>query len=114
MNSEIVDRRIYRFKGYWKQVNNDKLVVFFYFMQDGFPTFTQSFENGIEQLKITYKIQVYGNLHFTKGDIVILNKDSFDEVELKVYNTKPKFYEPNVLIADLVKQRVESTELLLQ
>jgi len=114
MTNQLADSRIYRFKGYWKQVNNDKLVPFRYFIVDGGITYTPSFENGLEKLKLTYKIQVFGDIHFIKGDKIIINKDSYDELELKVYNIKPKYFEPNVLIADLIKPRIESIELLLQ
>lgn len=114
MINDVCDRRKYRFKGYLIRPNEDKEIVFYYFILDNFPTFAPSFEKGIETLKITYQIEVFGDINFIKGDRVVLNKDSENEVALKVFLVKPTMFEPNVLIADLIKVRLINTILTLQ
>lgn len=114
MINDVCDRRKYRFKGYLIRPNEDKEIVFYYYILENYPTFAPSFERGIETLKITYQIEVFGDLHFIKGDIVKLNKGSAEEIELKVYTIKPTLFEPNILIADLIKTRIINSILVLQ
>lgn len=114
MINDVCDRRKYRFKGYLIRPNEDKEIVFYYYILENYPTFAPSFERGIETLKITYQIEVFGDLHFIKGDKIILNRASAEEIELKVYTIKPTMFEPNVLVADLLKVRVINSVLTLQ
>ena len=114
MINDVCDRRKYRFKGYLIRPNEDKEIVFYYYILENYPTFAPSFERGIETLKITYQIEVFGDLHFIKGDKIILNRASAEEIELKVYTIKPTMFEPNILIADLIKTRIINSILVLQ
>ena len=114
MINDVCDRRKYRFKGYLIRPNEDKEIVFYYYILENYPTFAPSFERGIETLKITYQIEVFGDLHFIKGDKIILNRASAEEIELKVYTIKQTLFEPNILIADLIKTRIINSILVLQ
>ena len=114
MINDVCDRRKYPIKGYLIRPNEDKEIVFYYYILENYPTFAPSFERGIETLKITYQIEVFGDLHFIKGDKIILNRASAEEIELKVYTIKPTLFEPNILIADLIKTRIINSILVLQ
>lgn len=115
MINDSVDRRVYKHKAYWKQALSDKDIPINYdFLGDTGITYAPSYEKGIEQIKITYSIVVFGNYHFTKGDLITFHKVSFDEITLKVITSKPIFFEPNVLISDLLKPRIIETQLILQ
>lgn len=103
------DRRIYDKKGKWKSPNNDIYENVFYFIKDNL-TLVPSYVGGREQMKETITITVYGTKHFCKDDIIILEDGS----EYRVEQFVPNYIESNILVKDIVKPRVESTDLYLE
>jgi len=105
----LCDRRIYDKKGSWKSPNNDHAENIFYFIKQGL-TLVPNYVNGREQLKETLTITVFGDKPFVKEDKIKLANG----VEYRIQNIMPNYVEHNVLVTDMLKQRVESCDLILE
>ena len=105
----LCDRRIYDKKGKWKSPNNDHEENIFYFIKENL-TLVPSYVNGREQLKETMTITVFGSKPFVKEDTITLaNGNTF-----KIEEITPNYIEHNVLVVDMLKQRIESVDLVLE
>lgn len=104
----ICDRRTYAFKGKWKSPNNDIEENIFYFVKEPLSLVT-SYENGREELKETITITVFGMKPIAIKDFITLQNG----VKYEVQNVLPNFYESNILVRDMLKQRYESYDLIL-
>jgi len=104
----ICDRRIYDKKGKWKSPNNDFEENIYYFIKENF-TLTPSYENGREQMKATGTITVFGSKPFAKDDIITLDNGANYMVEEII----PNYIQHNILVVDMLKSRIESTDIVL-
>lgn len=105
----LCDRRIYAFKGKWKNPQQDIAENCFYYIKEPL-TIVPSYANGREQFKETLTICVFGNKPFAKEDTFTLDNG----VTYKIHQMTPNFFECNILIRDMVKPRVESYDLVLE
>lgn len=105
----ICDRRIYDKKGKWKSPNSDIEENIFYFIKENL-TLTPSYVNGREELAETITITVFGGKPFAKEDVITLDTG----VKYKIQQITPNFIEHNILVKDLLKPRIESTDLFLE
>ena len=105
----LCDRRIYDKKGTWKSPNNDHEENIFYFIKENL-TLVPSYTNGREQLKETMTITVFGGKQFVKEDVITLDTG----VKYKIQEITPNFIERNVLVADMLKPRIASMDLVLE
>lgn len=104
----LCDRRVFSFKGKWKSPNNDYEENIYYFIKQQL-TLVPSFVNGREEIKETMTITVFGSKPFAKEDkITLMNGTTY-----KVQEMIPNFYEANIMVRDMVKQRIESWDLVL-
>ena len=100
----LCDRRIYDKKGKWKNPNQDIAEPIFYFVQTP-RTLEASYDpNGREQLKETMTIVVFGGKPMIKGDFIWLNTGE----KFQVANITANYFEPNILVKDMLKPRIES------
>lgn len=105
----LCDRRIYAFKGKWKNPQEDVPSNIYYFVKEPL-TLVPSYVNGREQYKERIVITVFGNKPFAKEDKVTLQNG----VVYKIIQKTPNFYEPNILVRDMLKPRIESIDLVLE
>ena len=105
----LVDRRVYDKKGKWQSPNNDIAENIFYFIKEPL-TLVPSYVNGHEEMKETLTISVFGGKPICKEDIITLESG----VKYRVINITIHFVETNVMVKDLLKQRIESLELVLE
>ena len=105
----LCDRRIYDKKGKWKSPNNDIAENIFYFIKENL-TLVPSYNNGREELKETMTITVFGSKPFAKEDLITLA----DNKTFKIQDIVVNYIEHNVLVADMLKQRIESVDLVLE
>lgn len=105
----LCDRRIYDKKGKWKSPNNDFEENIFYFIKENL-TLVPSYANGREQLKETLTITVFGGKPFCKEDEITLANG----VKYRIQTITPNYIEHNVLVVDMLKQRIESCDLVLE
>ena len=105
----LCDRRVYDKKGKWKSPNNDIEENIFYFIKENL-TLVPSYRNGREELKETITITVFGSHQFVKEDNITLA----DGVRFKIQEITPNYVEHNVLVTDLLKQRIQSCDLVLE
>lgn len=104
----LCDRRVYDKKGKWKSPNNNVEENIYYFIKEPL-TLVPSFVNGREELKETITITVFGAKPFCKEDkVTILNGTTY-----KIQQMIPNFFEPNILVRDMLKPRIESYDLVL-
>ena len=108
-NPLICDRRVYSYKGQWKNPNNDHPVTIFYFISTPM-TLVTTWENGSEQVKSTLGITIFGEHAFCTHDIIKLQ----DGTEYEVHDVTNNYFESNIQIRDMVKQRVGSQEVTLE
>lgn len=108
-NPLLVDRRIYAFKGSWKSPNNDINENVYYFISEK-PTLTKSFVNGREQLVQVMEITCFGEHAFCEGDRFTLQTGEEKRIE-GIINS---YFESNIAIRDMLKQRIESQVLILE
>lgn len=108
-NPLLVDRRIYCFKGKWKNPNNDFEDNIYYFIS-GKPTFVADFKNGREQLSTEMEITCYGEHAFCSADYFYLQ----DGTQLRIEGVSNNYMEHNIAVRDLLKQRIESQTLILR
>ena len=105
----LCDRRVYDKKGKWKSPNNDIAENIFYFIKENL-TLVPSFVNGIEELKETITITIYGGKQIIKEDAITLD----DGKKYMVQQIIPNYIEHNVLVVDMLKPRIESLDLVLE
>lgn len=104
------DRRVYDKKGKWKSPNNDIEENIFYFIKEPL-SITAEYVNGREELKETLTITIFGGKPIGKEDKITLQ----DGTEYMVAGIPTiNYIEDNILIKDLLKQRIESMDLLLE
>lgn len=105
----LCDRRVYAFKGKWKNPQNDIDENIFYFIKQPL-TLVASYENGREVFKETITICVFGNKPFAKEDTITLDNG----VKYNIVGYTANFFESNILVRDMVKPRIESFDLILE
>lgn len=105
----LCDRRVYAFKGKWRNPQNDIDENIFYFVKEPL-TMVATYETGREQFKETITICVFGNKPFAKEDTITLDNG----VTYKIHGMVSNFYESNILVRDMVKPRIESVDLILE
>ena len=105
----LCDRRVFDKKGKWKSPNNDfEENVFFYIKEN--LTLVPSYMNGREQLKETMTITVFGGKPIVKDDIITLDTG----VDMRVAQITPNYVEHNILVADMLKPRIGSMDIVLE
>ena len=106
----LCDRRIYDKKGRWKNPNQDISEPLFYFVREP-RTLVHSYDpNGREELKETMTIVAFGGKPIIKGDYITLDTGE----QFIVANITANYFEPNILVRDMLKPRVESMILELE
>lgn len=108
-NPFICDRRVYSFKGSWKSPNNDIKETIYYYVSSK-PTFKVTYQNGREELQQSLDITVFGEHAFCVNDIITLQTGETYRIG-GIANT---YFEPNIAIRDMVKQRIENQVLVLE
>lgn len=103
------DRRVYCYKGFWKNPLDDYKKPFFYFVSTP-RTMESRYTNGREELVETMEITVFGCKPFALYDTIYLQDGS----EFKITNIVLNELEPNILVRDMLKPRVESQVLTLE
>ena len=104
----LCDRRVYDKKGMWRNPNNDFPETIFYFVRTP-RTLVPSYDNGREELTETMTIVVFGGKPIIKGDFIVLETGE----KFRVAGITANYFEPNILIKDMLKPRIESLELEL-
>lgn len=106
----LCDRRTFDKKGKWKSPNNDIEENIFYFIKDPLtivPTYSGSKqEEMVEELTIT----IFGGKPIAKEDLIELQ----DGTQYRVETITVNYFEDNVLVKDMLKQRIASMELILR
>lgn len=105
----LCDRRVYDKKGTWKSPNNDINESIFYFIREPL-TLVPSYRNGREELKETMTITVFGGKPFCKEDEITLDNGT----KFRVQEITVNYIEHNILVKDMLKPRIESTNLVLE
>lgn len=108
-NHFICDRRIYAYKGKWQNPQQDLSENVFYFISKAM-TLAPSFRAGREELVPTLEITIFGGKPICEKDIIVLQDGS----EYMVEGITINYYENNLLVRDMLKQRIESQVLVLQ
>lgn len=104
----LCDRRVYDKKGKWKSPNNDLEENIYYFIKEQ-PTLVASYYNGRQEFKEEMTITIFGGKPICKEDTITLANGVKHKVESITYN----YIEHNVLVVDMLKQRIESMTLVL-
>lgn len=105
----LCDRRVYDKKGKWKSPYNDIEENIFYFIKENL-TLVPSYRNGREELKETLTITVFGGKPFGKEDLVTLANGK----KYRIQQITPIYIEHNILVVDMLKQRIASCDLVLE
>ena len=105
----VVDRRVYDKKGKWQDPRQDIYQNVFYFVKEPL-SLVATYVNGIEELKETITITVFGGKPIAKEDNITLGNGAV----YKVVQITPNYITHNVLVADLLKPRIESMDLVLE
>ena len=103
------DRRIYDKKGKWKSPNNNIAENIFYFIKEPL-TIVSDYRNGQETMVETLTITIFGGKPIIKEDTITLQ----DGTTYKVVGFTINYFEDNVLLKDMLKQRIESMDLTLE
>lgn len=109
-NPLFVDRRVYAFKGKWKNPNNKDYLENIYYYVSTPATLTSSWVDGREEIKPTIGITVFGEHAFCKHDTIYLQDGSKYEIS-DITNNE---FENNIQVRDMLKPRVESQEITLE
>ena len=104
----LCDRRIYDKKGKIKLPNNDIEENVFYYIKEPLSLATE-YHNGREEIKETMTIVVFGGKPIAQYDNIIL-----DDVEYTVGAIAYNYVEHNILVKDMLKQRIGSIEIALE
>lgn len=105
----LCDRRVYDKRGKWKSPNNDIEENIFYFIKEPL-TLVESYENGREQVKETMTITVFGGRPIAVHDIITLQNGT----SYRVQNFTIRYFENNIYVKDMLKQRIENIDLVLE
>ena len=105
----LCDRRIYDKKGKWKSPNNDYAENIFYFVKEPL-SLVASYTNGLEELKETITITIFGGKPIVKEDIITLDNGT----TYRVQTITPNYIEHNILVKDSLKPRIESMDIVLE
>lgn len=108
-NHFIVDRRVYAYKGSWQNPQQDLSSNIFYFISRP-QTLVAEWQNGREVIVPEIEITIFGEHPIVKDDIITFNDGS----KYKVIQITLNYYEPNILVRDMLKPRVESMVLVLR
>ena len=108
-NPLLVDRKVYSYKGKWKSQKDDYETNIYYFISTPM-TLTGSWENGRETMTPTIGITAFGEHAFCRHDIITLQDGS----EFEIVDVTNNYFEPNIQVRDMLKQRVESQEITLE
>lgn len=106
----LCDRRIYDKRGKWKSPNSDIAENIFYFIKEPLTLVPKYDSYGREQMIETLTITIFGGKPITKEDTVVLEDGTTYKVESATIN----YFESNILIKDMLKQRIESMTLVLE
>ncbi len=106
-NNFFVDRRVYPFKGKWKDPKQDLERNIYYFVNSH--TLVESYENGRGQMKDQITITIYGEHPICANDKFYLDNGD----DYKVQDITKNYFESNILIKDMLKPKVESMTLVL-
>jgi len=105
----LCDRRVYAFKGKWRNPQNDIDENIFYFVKEPL-TLVSNFESGREQFKATITICAFGSKPFAKEDTITLDNG----MKYRIVGLTANFYESNILVRDMLKPRIESFDIILE
>ena len=108
-NPLLVDRTLYSFKGKWQNPQEDLPTNIYYFVSQR-PTFTNEWENGREVLKEVMEITCFGEHQFCVSDIFTLQNGETK----RIINIANNYFEANIAVRDMLKQRIESQILVLE
>lgn len=109
-NPLFVDRRVFDKKGYWKNPQQDISENIYYFISTP-KSMSASFDSSRQTIRESLQITIFGEKPIAIRDIITLaDGTQYKVAEVPVVN----FYEPNILIKDMVKQRIESQVLTLE
>lgn len=103
------DRRTYAFKGKWKKPYEDLEENIYYFVSEP-QTLVPSFKNGREELVPQIEITIFGGKPICEKDIITLQNGE----EYMVENITINYLESNILVRDMLKQRIESQVITLR
>ena len=104
----LCDRRVYDKRGSWYNPNLKRKETLFFFIQEQ-PTLEMDYRNGLEELKETMTIVVFGEHPFTTND-----KFECLGRERLIVSIENIYLEHNVLVQDMLKDRVGSMRLVLE
>ena len=105
----LCDRRVYDKKGKWKSPKQDLEENIFYFIKEPL-TIVSDYRNGQETMVETLTITIFGGKPIIKEDTITLQ----DGTTYKVVGFTINYFEDNVLLKDMLKQRIESMTLTLE
>lgn len=108
-NNLLVDRRTYTFMGHWKNPQQDLESVVYYFVSQPM-TLVNEWRNGREQLVPQLEITICGEFPIVCGDYITLQNNEVKRVEGISLN----YFESNIAVRDMLKQRVESMVITLR
>lgn len=108
-NNLFVDRKVYNFRGKWCNPNNDFKENIFYFISVPM-TLASRWQDGREEIKSTMEITVFGEHAFCKHDIIYLQ----DGTKFEIGDFVNNYFESNIQVRDLLKQKVESQAVTLE
>lgn len=108
-NPLLVDRTIYAFKGKWQNPQQDIPSNIYYFISNK-PTFSIEYNNGREEMTQTLEVTCYGEHPFCINDIFTLQNGE----QKRIVGVANNYFEPNIAVRDMLKQRIESQILVLE
>ena len=104
------DRRVYDKKGKWYSPLTHIEENIFYFVQTPL-TLVPSYDvNGREQMKESMTIVIFGGKPIVKEDLITLE----DGTQLTAQTITVNYFEPNIMVKDMLKPRIESLEIVLE
>lgn len=107
-NNLFVDRRVFCFKGKWKDPRQDIERNCFYYIKEN--TLVEDYRDGKETLSPRITIVVFGEYPMCEHDTFTLQTGE----TYRVGNIILNYVETNILVRDLCKQRVESMMVVLE
>lgn len=106
----LCDRRVYAFKGKWKNPNQDLEETIYYFVSKPLTLETRFGGNQAEELVPTLEITIFGGKPICEKDIITLQNGEKYMVGGIVIN----YLESNLYVRDMLKQRIASQVLTLE
>ena len=98
-NHLFVDRRVYAYKGEWKDPKQDLARNIYYFINEN--TLVEDYENGRGQMKPQITITIFGEFPICANDLITLqNKETY-----RVQGITFNYFESNILVRDMLKQK---------